>query len=266
MDDQSQPPAPAASVPDAASDQEDDPAVHRVEYPGEDDNLPVNDFPEAPQTDIPIPPFEPAHPPKATKRRKNKKPAKSSHVPLKRAKRRKRPQSSVAPPDPLMIAIKNHVKLRSIAEKRAQDQQHAEEALEEKELRIQQRISELADQKMQIWYEEQMKRRQKAEAVAVRRKAVDEWKEDLLAKSIARTQAAERRRLILRREREDQNAQRIANEWLKKVGKGKRENQRMEMRERELERDRKLQEAKLEKIRQRRQMQQALVSLSLGFG
>jgi hypothetical protein len=171
----------------------------------------------------------------------------------------------------VVAAIQQRTKVRNIALKRIEDQQRAEEALEEKELQIQQRLSDLADQKVQTAYDDRLKQTLKAGEVAMRRSEMEQSKEDLVARAIAKTQAAERRQMILQRQQQDMVGRRVAERWLKKrVGEQqmlqfarRRENELIDIQEREAERQRRLEQIRFQREQQRQQIQKVLVMLSL---
>lgn len=164
--------------------------------------------------------------------------------------------------------IEEHVRVRTIAQKRQLAQQEAEEALNNKNREIQQRIERLQEERIQKSYQQQLKDRQKAERIAKAKAAVQSTKDDSIAKALARNQAVEMRRIQLSRQREEEIARRNAALWLKKhiaeqqrqQDERRREHRLMLKMEKEKERERKLSEDRIEKLKRRQKMQRTIDS------
>jgi hypothetical protein len=194
---------------------------------------------------------------------------KKSETKAERSNRRK----CAAAVDRAAQFVQDFVKVRALARKREEDRARAEDALTERDIQVQQRLASLHDQKLQSSADAQERSRQRAALVAERRQRVEQEREDVVAQSIARTEAVQCRKIGIARRKEESAEERLADRWLRQTiaaqvmrqQERRRENRAAERVERHMERVRNLEAIRMRQAMLRKRNQRAVQLLMLSM-
>jgi hypothetical protein len=212
------------------------------------------------------------HPPKAPKPKRKGRRRPRVHPPIeapagkiiishRRRPPRRRPQQIPQGYDISAIRfIRGRLKIRNVAERREEEQRRLEQMIQAKEEAAQARLSQMMEVTYQALIDEQIRKRKRAEQAAKKRAEAERSNDNLLYRSIAKTEAAMNRKAMILRKRGQSMAEKNADRWLKKRFAEQRmqqeERRRIalmnERREREANRKAEIEMARL--IRQRRRM------------
>jgi hypothetical protein len=148
----------------------------------------------------------------------------------------------------------------AISRQRKEDQQPSEAGL-----------STVAVEKTRKLQARMINEKRKAERTAIRRAAVDELRENVLAVSLARSEAVGRRRIAVLRKREEKAEERAAERWIRMViaqqiarqEQRKRQNACLEKIMKERERERKILKLRMDRENQRKRTQKAIADFLL---
>jgi colicin import membrane protein len=219
------------------------------------------------------------HPPNNTNRKKKDKkkrkvrppiepPPRKVIAPRRRKKQKAKRHPYVIDPDPqhddqnTFRLLRGRLKAKNVAQRREDEQRRLEQMICEKEEAAEARLSQLMEITYKALMEEQVRKKRRAEEAARRRAQAEKTQDDILKRSVAKTEAASKRRAMILKQRGQSMAEKNADRWLKK----RFAEQRMQQEERrrlaalnDRMRREAVREWRIEKIRAGRQRKKRLI-------
>jgi hypothetical protein len=197
--------------------------------------------------------------------------ARPPRKPRKKSKKGRRSKRRAPAVDRTAQFVQDIFRVRELARKREEDRARAESTLEERHAQAQQRLAFLSRQKLRLSADAHERHRQQAALVAERRQQVEQERENIIAQSIARTEAVQHRKIGIARYRGDAVEQRMADRWVRQTIAAqmmrqhdrRKENHATDRVERDMERVRNLETIRMQQAMLRKRNQKDFESIML---